>query len=113
MEYGKEQERWMEAVRKAADQSHISAVYLLEDGTQQEEHMDRKTALLIEMDNHAGLSDYFRFRAALERVLGSCPEIHTTEIGEGIKLKEHADRLACIYRKELIAYEDEEKGTGP
>lgn len=112
MEYGKEPGGWTEAIREAAEQSHISAVYLLEEGPQQKEHMDGKTALLIEMDNHTGLSDYFRFQAAIERVLGSHLEIHTTEISEGTKLKEQADSLVCIYRKELIPYENKEKGTG-
>lgn len=98
MEYGKEMEVWKDSVRQAAEESHIKAVYLFMEEPPPENQMEKDIALLIEMDNQAGLSDYFRFREEIKR---NAPKVrlYTTGIGKGIRLKEQADRLSCIYRK--------------
>ena len=92
--------RWMASVRKAAEQSRVRCVYLFDGSPYMGDVKEVGMALLVEMDDHAGLSDYFRFREMIGAAMGSEVRLYTTGIGEGIRLKRHREGLLCIYQKE-------------
>lgn len=99
MEYGKGMEVRKKSVKQAAAQFHIKAVYIFKEEPSSENHIENDIALLIEMENQAGLSDYFRFCEEIKCNVPDHVKFYTTGIGEGIKLKGQPDRLFCIYRK--------------
>lgn len=91
---------WMNAVKKAAEQSNVRYVYLIDRSPYMGDDKEGGIALLVGMDDHAGLSDYFRFREMIGAAMGSEVRLYTTGIGEGIQLKRHREGLLCIYQKE-------------
>ncbi|MCG4747484.1 hypothetical protein L0N08_18820 [Enterocloster aldenensis] len=92
--------RWMASVKKAAEQSCVRCVYLIDGSPYMGDGKEGGMALLVEMDDHAGLSDYFRFREMMEAAMGSSIGLYTTGIGEGIRLKRHREGFRCLYKKE-------------
>ena len=73
--------RWMASVKKAAEQSCVRCVYLIDGSPYMGDGKEGGMALLVEMDDHAGLSDYFRFREMMEAAMGSSIGLYTTGIG--------------------------------
>lgn len=83
----------MASVKKAAEQSHVRCIYLIDENPYMGDDKEGGMALLVEMDDHAGFSDYLRFMEMMEACMGSSIRIYTMGMGEGLRLKRHSEGI--------------------